>query len=67
MRRYCEFIGDATKDFDEVPKSSRLCVHAGFSHCTLHKEPLTEDASGWRLCCPSCTLPFYVVRSEDAA
>ena len=29
MIKFCEFIGNKNKDFDEVPKNKRLCKYAG--------------------------------------
>jgi len=59
MIKFCEFIGNKNKDFDEVPKSERLCKYAGFSHCTLHNQ-LLGDYEGWRVCCSDCLTPKYV-------
>jgi len=59
MTKYCEFTGDQYQEWDEVPKSKRLCKHAGYVICTLHDSEIKEDLNGWRRCCPECTTPFY--------
>ncbi len=53
--RFCEFTGDDKHHWDE-PGHKKLCEHAGFEHCTLHKKPLGEH-EGWRVCCAECTQP----------
>lgn len=58
-KKYCEFIGDEHQDWDEVPRSKRLCKHAGFAICVLHDSALKINDSGWRECCPECKTPFY--------
>lgn len=58
--RYCEFPGDSEHDWDEVGYKGR-CVHAGFEHCTLHKEDL-GSYQGWRVCSKSCKTPFYTTK-----
>jgi hypothetical protein len=62
--KFCEFIGNSEHTWDE-PGYKKLCPHAGFEHCTLHKKPL-GNAEGWRVCCKECTTPIYEVKSSCA-
>lgn len=57
--RLCEFSGDDEHDHDEAGYKKR-CKHVGFSHCTLHKLPLTFTEDGWRVCVAPCTTPVQV-------
>ena len=61
MNRYCEKFGN------ELPRPKRVCEFTGFAHCTLHHVPTRVADNGYRLCCPECITPFYVVEeSEDS-
>lgn len=37
-----------------------LCPYAGFSTCQKYKQPIKENAEGWRVCCNECKIPFYI-------
>lgn len=55
---YCEFTGDRTTSFDEIPRVQRVCEHLGITPmCLKHNKLITEDAEGWRVCCQECTTP----------
>jgi hypothetical protein len=56
--RFCEFIGDDQHTFDE-PGYKKLCEHAGFERCQLHKKYLGEYY-GWRVCCEECQNPIHI-------
>lgn len=65
MTRYCEFTGDDSKEWDEVPRSVRVCMYAGFAECGLHKQPIPEDSNGWRMCCDECTSPKQIKENSQ--
>lgn len=60
MTRFCEFTGDENKDWNEVPRTKRVCKWAGFRQCGLHKKPIEENWEGWRVCCEECTTPKQI-------
>jgi len=58
MKKYCEFIGDSKSPWDGEKKGK--CIHMGFRNCVLHKQELSEDGEGWRMCCSNCKTPYYI-------